>query len=399
LDTFEALMTAGDYGSPPVTAADLSESEIYRLISSDDADERMPHNGDRLADSEIEVISKWILQGADFDGRDAGAPLRDEIPRDLAQPKAPQAYPAVLPVTALAFTTDGAGLLVGGYHEILVCDPASGKIGERVGNVAQRTYGMALSSDGQWLAVAGGAPGVAGEVRLISWAGSGPGSTPPRVLARLDDVFFSVAFRPDGKQLAAGSADGRVRIFDVMEAAELRNIEIHADWVADLAYSPDGGRLATASRDKTAKVFDAETGALLSTYSELEAPVRAVGFSPDGQLIASGGGSSVRIWKAAEAATEGELGGFGGDVTSLVVGGDSIAIASVDQSVRVFRFADRSLVRTMEEQPAPVMSLAWHLATHRIAAGCFDGSVTVRDAENGAIVSQFKAAPEGEAGK
>ena len=204
-----------------------------------------------------------FVQGAKFDGQDAAAPLRDQIPRDIPHPAAPDSLSdGAFPITAMAFTSDGKQLLVGGYHELLVWDPTAGTLVARVGNIPQRTFGMAFSPDNSWLAVAGGSPGVSGEVRLIPWDGGPKHDAEPKILATHEDVFFDVAFRPDGQQLAAGGADGSVRVFDVPTGVERLKINNHADWVTDVCFSPDGKHIATASRDKTAKVFDAETGKL-----------------------------------------------------------------------------------------------------------------------------------------
>jgi mono/diheme cytochrome c family protein len=264
LDSFELLMQPGDFGTPTVAAGNLEESEIHRLITSEDPDERMPNNGDRLADAEIAVISNWIREGAAFDGQDPKAPLREQIPRDLPHPAAPTVYPAKFPITAMAFAPGGSQLVVGGYHELLLWDPLAGALTARLGNMPQRVMGLAFSPDHSKLTVAGGAAGVAGEVRLVSWSAGAPAGE-PKVLATLDDVFFDVAFRPDGARLAASGSDGSVRVFDVAAGTELSKISNHADWVVDVCYSPDGTRLATASRDKTAKVFEADTGRLLGT--------------------------------------------------------------------------------------------------------------------------------------
>ena len=140
-----------------------------------------------------------------------------------------------------------------------------------------------------------------------------------------DDVFFDVAFRPDGKQLAASGADGSVRVFDVPAGIERLKINNHADWVTDVRYSPDGKHIATASRDKTAKVFDAETGKLLATYSEHNAPVRAVAFAPDGKSVISAGGSRIHVWNVEDSKLVGEMTGFENDVNALLVAGDSVA--------------------------------------------------------------------------
>jgi WD40 repeat protein/mono/diheme cytochrome c family protein len=393
IDTFQLLMTAGDFGMPPVTANNLDESEFHRLITSEDPDERMPNNGDRLSDQEIELINAWILQGAKFDGADPAAALRTQIPSDIPHPAAPETYRTALPITAMAFSVDGSQLLVGGYHELLVWDPVTGDLSARVGNIPQRTFGMAFSPDGSRLAVAGGASGVSGEVRLMRWANGAPAGDAPKVLATGEDVFFDVAFRPDGQQLAAAGYDGAVRVFDAATGVERLKISNHADWVTDVCYSPDGTLIASASRDKSAKVFDAETGRLVASFSDPAASVRGVAFSPDGKAVISTGGNLVRIWKIEDSTLIGELPPFQNEVQALLAGGGNVLAASADRSVREFKLADRTTVRSLTEHPAWVLSLALNEPTRRVATGCFNGVVTVWNLDDGAMVKQFLAAP------
>ena len=126
-----------------------------------------------------------------------------------------------LPITAMAFTADGRQLVVGGYHELLVWDAKSGTLVSRVGNIPQRTFGIAFSPDYSWLAVAGGSPGVSGEVRLIPW-GDGPKKRcrSQRFWRRMTTCFLRLHFGRMAAQLAAGGADGSVRVFDVATGAE-----------------------------------------------------------------------------------------------------------------------------------------------------------------------------------
>jgi hypothetical protein len=393
LDTFELMMQAGDFGLPPITAGSLDESEFHRLIISDDPEERMPNNGDRLTDREIELIDAWIAQGATFDGTDRTAALRTQIPRDLPHPAAPATYSSPLPIVAIAFGVDGTQLLTGGYHEVLVWDPATGQVTARVGNMPQRIYGIAVSPDSSWLAVAGGAAGVSGEVRLISWSKEGQGSEPPKVLATGDDVFFDVAFRPDGKELAAAGANGSIRIFDVATGAERLKVSNHADWVTDVSYSADGALIVTASRDKSSKVFDAATGRMLASNSETAAPVRGATFTPDGKSVVSVGGNGARVWKIEDSTTIGELPPFQGETQAIVSHGENVFAASADRSVREFKLADRTQVRSLADHPAWVLSLAVNEPSHRVATGCFDGTVTVWNLDDGAKVAQFLAVP------
>ncbi len=393
LDTFQSMMQPGDFGTAPVTPGDPEDSEIHRLITAHDAHERMPNNGGRLAAPEIQTIEEWIRQGAKFDGQDAAGLLREQIPRNLPYPAAPEVYPSALPVTAIAFTSGGDRLVVAGYHELLVWDATAGTLVARVGNIPQRTYGMAFSPDNSWLAVAGGAPGVSGEVRLIPWNDGPRPDAEPKILVTHDDAFFDVAFRPDGQQLAAAGSDGLVRVFDVATGAERLKINSHADWVTDICYSADGKYIATASRDKTAKVFDADSGNLLTTHSEHTGPVRAVAFAPDGKSAFSASGSRVRVWNVEDSKLLGEIGGFEHDVHAVLVDGERIIAGSADRTARQFKLSDRSLVRSYTPHPAWILSLAWHEPTHRLSAGCLDGTIAVWDLKSGTLVKQFAAFP------
>src|ERR1700735_1262391 len=57
----------------------------------------------------------------------------------------------------------------------------------------------------------------------------------------------SVAFSPDGRQLASASHDKAVRFWDAETGAQRKTLEGHTDWVNSVAFSPDGRRLASAS--------------------------------------------------------------------------------------------------------------------------------------------------------
>lgn len=392
LDSFERLMKPGDFGVPPVTPGDLENSEFHRLITAVDDEERMPNNGDRLEEREIGLITNWIMQGAHFDGQDPAAPIRSQIPRDIRHPAAPEVYAAAVPITALAFAPAGDRLISGGYHELLVWDSESGALVARLGNMPERTYGMAFSPDGTWLAIAGGAPGVSGEVRLIPWpVGSDHGSA--KALGRANDVFFDVDFQPNGQQLAAAGADGIVRVFTLASAEERLRINNHSNWVLDVCWSPEGTQVATASRDKSAKVFQAESGALVATHSDHDGAVRAIAFVADGKTLVSGGGSRIDRWNSQSGESTAKYGGFGGDVQAILTDGEFLFAGSADRTVRQFKISDQSLVRSLSPHPSSVLSLARHGATQRLATGCYDGTVTIWSLEKEAIVQQFVAAP------
>lgn len=85
----EAKADRGGYAA--IVPSDLDQSELIRRITSDDADERMPpaESGKQLSGDEIELIKRWIAEGAAWSAHWAYAPpQRHAVPdvQDTAWP-------------------------------------------------------------------------------------------------------------------------------------------------------------------------------------------------------------------------------------------------------------------------------------------------------------------------
>lgn len=388
VDTFERLVAAGDSGTAGFTPANADGSEAFRRIITDDPSERMPLEGDPIPPDQVEVLRRWIEQGAKYDGEDPKASLSSIVP-PLVYPRGPETYPYAIPVTALAWSADGQELFASGYHEITVWNGQSGSLVRRIHNVGQRTLAMAVSADGQLLAAAGGTPGKLGETRIYA-ATTGELKT---VVPSMSDVVLDLAFHPQGDRLAIAGADNILRIVDVASGKDLRTITSHSDWVTAVAWNSDGSKLASASRDKTVKVFDVNTGELLTTYSGHGTAVRGVAFHPDGAEVYSGGeDNKLHRWAIAEAKKVGET-AFGGKVYKLAVAGEFLFATSEDKTVRQFQAKDQQLVREYAGHKDWTLSVAPHPATKRLATGGFDGEVRIWNTETGELVVAFLAAP------
>ena len=389
VDTFERLMTAGDSGLAPFSAGKVDDSEVYRRLTSEDSSERMPLDGTPLPADQIALVRRWIEAGAKLDGADPKADLASLVPPPT-YPDPPAAYPAVLPVTALAFAADGRQLIVGGYHELTVWNPDDGTLVRRVKNLAARTYALAFSPDGSKLAVACGSPGRRGEVRLLD---SATGNL-LMVFAPSGDVVLDAAFSPDGTRLAAVGADGFLRVFQAAGNGVPLTVPAHADWTMAVAWSGDGQLLATAGRDKSAKVFDAVSGEVRVTYAGHEQVVSGVAFHPEGQQVYSGGADNkIHIWNVADGKKAAEIAGAGGEACKLVRGGAFLFAAAPDRSVKQLDAGTRTQVRTFSGHGEAVLAIAFHAGTQRVAAGAFDGTVRVWNVADGKQISQFIAAP------
>ena len=66
----------GRYGGPAVVAGDSAASLLVHRVSADDARVRMPRGGEALDESEIETLSLWIDQGAEWESHWAFIPPR-----------------------------------------------------------------------------------------------------------------------------------------------------------------------------------------------------------------------------------------------------------------------------------------------------------------------------------
>jgi WD40 repeat protein len=98
---------------------------------------------------------------------------------------------------------------------------------------------------------------------------------------------MSVAFSPNGINLASGGVDFSVKIWDMTSGALVRSLTDYSDAVNWVAFSADGISLATADWSRAIKVWNAADGSLVRSFME-SSLVSSVQFSPDGSALGYG---------------------------------------------------------------------------------------------------------------
>ena len=206
----------------------------------------------------------------------------------------------------------------------------------------------------------------------------------PLVLNGHSGGVSSVAFAPNGQQIASGSSDETVRVWDLANpAAEVLLLRGHIGWVNSVTFSPDGQQIASSGEDETVRVWDLTnpTAELLLLSGHID-QVNSVTFSPDGQQIASGSyDQTVRLWDLANPAVESLLlSGHTGGVTSVAFApdGQQIASSGEDETVRVWDLANLAAEPlVLSGHTGGVNSVAFAPDGQQIASGSDDGTVRV----------------------
>lgn len=155
------------------------------------------------------------------------------------------------------------------------------------------------------LLAAGTADGAVHRLRIVD----GVATVAAPALRGPTDVVTSVAFSPDGGTLAAGSKDLRAHVWRLsapdgepvppeggVADQQQRLITGAQSWVTVVAFSRDGAQLAVGSSDSQLRIYDADTLGLLTTVGH-PGPVTAAFYAQDGTALATGGADgAVRVW-------------------------------------------------------------------------------------------------------
>jgi WD40 repeat protein/predicted Ser/Thr protein kinase len=284
-------------------------------------------------------------------------------------------------ITAVAYSPDGLRLASvgdspwppGHEAEVMELDLWEGSCGSdsRVfGRHQLPVTDVAFSPDGRRLAIGSAKP----EAGFDDHIPMAPGETTVwdvatgrelLTLAGSDDVPLAVAVSRDGNRIAAASYDNGVIVWDAASGEKLLTLRGHAGLVRSVAFSPDGTRLASAGDDKTIKVWDARSGRELLILAGHEGAPSQVLFSPDGKRIVSAVGVYHRY------------------VYDFSGGGDPVGPAET----KVWDATTGRQLRTIKDR----WGAAFSPDGKQVATGSTAGGVSIRDVQTGDEVARLPA--------
>lgn len=106
---------------------------------------------------------------------------------------------------------------------------------------------------------------------------------------------YAIDWKSDGSQIASGSLNGKVRVWDVKTGEIILDLkgndneasEYDRNDIRDIGFSTDGERLYSISADGTIRVWDTGNGEIIRTIA-LDKAVRSADFNQERSLVAVG---------------------------------------------------------------------------------------------------------------
>ena len=202
-------------------------------------------------------------------------------------------------VVRISWHPDGRRLAYYGNDQAIhVCDFATGADAVVLRDIKERApAGFGYSPDGKYLASCGRGPGYP-DYGLRVWEAESWKEV--HLFHGLDAEVTAVAWGRDGRRVAAATAGGEIRVWDVATGQQVSAQPPDGHFTPVLAWSPDGQRLAWGNWNHQIRIWNPDANQepeLLRGHTDR---VRGLAWSPDSRrLVSTGSDGLVRIWDVA----------------------------------------------------------------------------------------------------
>lgn len=190
----------------------------------------------------------------------------------------------------------------------------------------------------------------------------------------------------NGYLLVSSSHDKTIKLWDTQTGKSLKTLQGHTNWLFRATWNPEGTRIASASFDHTIKLWDMATGECLKTLIGHEAMVFSVAWSPDGtQLASSSADRLIKLWDVATGECLETFQGHQHVVTMVAWSPDGMTLSSssFDRTVKLWNLKTATCINTLWGHSENVWSVAWSPNQSSLASSAEDATVRLWDVKTG----------------
>ncbi|MHA2246987.1 MAG: WD40 domain-containing protein [Candidatus Hodarchaeales archaeon] len=179
-------------------------------------------------------------------------------------------------------------------------------------------------------------------------------------IAEHTNDITSIDFSPDGTLLVSGSLDRSIKLWDLVDGADVISLPAHLNEVKSLAFSRNGTFLASSSYDTTIKIWDVENNYSQMNILDYPNQLSSIAFHPNSSLIAAGStDSNMILWNLNSNQTR-IFSGHDSGINSLFFSNDGLKIVtgSSDKTIKIWNLSTGNIIHNLSGHTYSVFSVA-----------------------------------------